>query len=140
MLGHWVWRWPVPVLVLIAIVIGGMEVVFLAANLTKIASGGWVPLLIAAAVLFVMTTWRRGYAETTQLRIDREGSVADFIRAVNDNPVRRTPGVAVFPHHDSPTVPLALRANVEFNRVLHKQVVIVSLADVNIPHVPDSSE
>lgn len=80
-LGHWVWGWPMPVLVLIAIGIGGMEIVFLAANLTKIAFGGRVPLLIAAAALFVMT-WRRGYAETTQLRIDREGSMADFVGAL----------------------------------------------------------
>ncbi|MGI8880608.1 MAG: KUP/HAK/KT family potassium transporter, partial [Jatrophihabitans sp.] len=45
---------------------------------------------------------------------------------------------AVFPHPTKETVPLALRANVEFNRVLHEHVVIVSIVSENVPHVPRS--
>ncbi len=33
---------------------------FLAANLSKVLSGGWFPLIIAAAVFLVLTTWQKG--------------------------------------------------------------------------------
>ena len=46
------------------------------------------------------------------------------------------PGTAVFPHPGKDTTPLALRANVEHNHVLHEQVVIVSASAANVPHVP----
>ena len=46
------------------------------------------------------------------------------------------PGTAVFPHPTKHTAPLALRANVEFNHVLHERVVIVSVLSENVPHVP----
>ena len=48
------------------------------------------------------------------------------------------PGTAVFPHPTKETAPLALRANVEFNHVLHERVVIVSVQSENVPHVPPS--
>ena len=37
-----------------------VDLVFLAANTTKLFEGGWFPLLIASAVAFMMLTWRRG--------------------------------------------------------------------------------
>ena len=46
------------------------------------------------------------------------------------------PGTAVFPHPTKLTAPLALRANVAFNHVLHERVVIVSVLSENVPHVP----
>ncbi|MDT7606315.1 MAG: system potassium uptake protein, partial [Pseudonocardiales bacterium] len=54
------WQWARWKLVLAAVVFGGIELTFLAANLTKIVHGGWLPLVIAAVVVTVMTTWQRG--------------------------------------------------------------------------------
>ena len=48
------------------------------------------------------------------------------------------PGIAVFPHPGKDTTPLALRANVEHNHVLHESVIIVSASTANVPHVPAS--
>ncbi len=50
--------------------------------------------------------------------------------------IPRVPGTAVFPHPTKLTAPLALRANVAFNHVLHERVVIVSVLSENVPHVP----
>jgi KUP system potassium uptake protein len=44
----------------------------------------------------------------------------------------------VFPHPNKDTTPLALRANVEHNHVLHHTVVIVSIDTEHVPHVPRS--
>ena len=130
------WHWPVWKLALAAVGFGLVEVVFLAANLSKVAHGGWLPLLIAAAVFTVMTTWRRGREIVTENRRQREGSLRDFIDAVRDGDVPRVPGTAVFPHPGKDTVPLALRANTDHNHVLHEAVIIISASAENVPHVP----
>ena len=130
------WRWPVWQLVLTGVVFGGLELLYFAANVTKIPHGGWLPLLIAAIVVTVMTTWQRGRQIVTGRRIDLEGQLDDFVQKLHDDRVARVPGIAVFPHPTNQTAPLALRANVEFNKVLHEQVIIVSVQSLNVPYVP----
>lgn len=130
------WRWARWRLVLTAVVFGGLELLFLAANLTKVVHGGWLPLLIAAVVAVVMTTWQRGRRIITARRADIEGALPDFVEALHDDPIDRVPGTAVFPHPTKLTTPLALRANVEFNHVMHERVVIVSVQSENVPHIP----
>ena len=130
------WRWPRWRLVLAGVVFGGLELLFLAANVTKIAHGGWLPLLIAAIVVVVMTTWQRGRRIITERRIEIEGALPDFVDQLHADGLPRVPGTAVFPHPTKLTAPLALRANVEFNHVLHERVIMVSVQSENVPHVP----
>ncbi|HEX2306931.1 MAG TPA: potassium transporter Kup [Jatrophihabitantaceae bacterium] len=129
------WHWSARPMVAFAVIFGGTELTFLAANLTKVAHGGWLPLLIATIVFTVMTTWQRGRHLVTENRISKEGSLTEFITQVTADHVPRVPGTAVFPHPTKETTPLALRANVEHNSVLHEHVVIVSTVGRNIPHV-----
>jgi KUP system potassium uptake protein len=129
------WNWSTAKMIAFGVIFGGTELTFLAANLTKIAHGGWLPLLIAAIVFTVMTTWYRGRQLVTTNRISKEGSLIDFIERVTSDHVRRVPGTAVFPHPTKETTPLALRANVEHNSVLHDHVVIFSTVARNVPHV-----
>jgi KUP system potassium uptake protein len=132
------WHWPRWKLVVFGAVFGSVELTFFAANLTKITHGGWLPLLVGAIVVTVMLTWQRGRSLVTARRIDLEGSLNEFIEQLRAEPLTRVPGTAVFPHPTKRTVPLALRANVEFNGVLHEHVVIVSVISTNVPHVPRS--
>jgi KUP system potassium uptake protein len=129
------WKWAVWKLVAAGIVFGGVEVLFLAANLTKVVHGGWLPLLIAATIFTVMTTWQRGREIVTARRIELEGPLSEFIKDVQKRQVPRVPGTAVFPHLTKDTTPLALRANVAYNQVLHERVVIVTVKSENVPHV-----
>jgi KUP system potassium uptake protein len=129
------WRWPTWRLVLAAVAFAGTEIMFLSANLTKVAHGGWLPLLIATGVFLLMTTWRRGREVVVANRTAKEGSLETFIEQLDDQRLTRVPGTAVFPHPRKDTTPLALRANVEHNHVLHQLVVIVSALVQNTPHV-----
>jgi KUP system potassium uptake protein len=132
------WKWKPWKLALAAVAFGAVEVTFLAANLSKVAHGGWLPLLIAAAVFAVMTTWMRGRDIVSANRREKEGSLQDFVDDVRRRDVIRVPGTAVFPHPGKDTTPLALRANLEHNHVLHQGVIIVSATAANVPHVPVS--
>jgi KUP system potassium uptake protein len=130
------WRWQPWKLAAGAVLFGGLELLFLVANLSKIAHGGWLPLLIAAFVFTVMTTWRRGREIVGTNRRAKEGPLDAFIEKVSERPATpRVPGVAVFPHPGKETTPLALRATVRHHHVLHQHVIIVSATAANVPHV-----
>ena len=51
-------------------------------------------------------------------------------------PLPRVPGTAVFLNRGKDTAPLAMRANVEHNHVLHKHVLILTIETMPAPHVP----
>ncbi len=130
------WHWRPWKLVVAAVVFGGLELTFLAGNLSKVINGGWVPLLIAAAVIVVMTTWRRGRQLVLEDRLKKEGSLSQFIDDVRSQKLPRVSGIAIFPHPNKESTPLALRANVKHNHVLHEHVIIVSVTIARVPHVP----
>ncbi len=115
-----------------------VDLAFFGANVPKIPHGGWFPLAIAAIVFTVLMTWQRGRKLITREREEEEGSLRDFIQSLHDDemPVERVAGTAVFLHPSNVTTPLALRANVEHNHVLHHCVVIVSVEVERVPHVP----
>ncbi|SDX85137.1 KUP system potassium uptake protein [Modestobacter sp. DSM 44400] len=130
------WEWQPWKLALAAVAFGLVELTFLSANLSKVAHGGWLPLLIAVVVFTVMTTWRRGREIVAGNRRVQEGSLCEFVDDLYGRGLPRVPGTAVFPHPGKETTPLALRANVEHNKILHTSVLIVSASAQNIPHVP----
>jgi KUP system potassium uptake protein len=138
---RWLWDKPRRLVALGAIVFLSVEVTFFAANLTKVVHGGWLPLAIAAIVFTVLTTWRQGRDIVTARRDREEGLLPEFVRQLGrrEFPVVRVPGTAVFLNANPKTTPLAMRANVEHNHVIHEHVVIVSIETQRVPHVdPDS--
>ena len=135
-------RWKTPLWLVIA---GGglllvVDLLFLAANLTKLVHGAWVPLLIGLLAFTVMTTWQRGRQVVTAERVKEEGPLRAFVdKLANHQPsLLRVPGTAVFLNRGKETAPLALRANVEHNHVRHEHVVIMSIETLPVPRVPDS--
>ncbi|GAA1648119.1 potassium transporter Kup [Kribbella alba] len=114
-----------------------VELLFLAANLTKIMHGAWLPLLIAVTVFTVLTTWQRGRELVTRRRELEEGELPVFVDELHQSQPQRVPGTAVFLNRGKATVPLAMRANVEHNHILHENVVILSIETLPVPHVPD---
>jgi KUP system potassium uptake protein len=88
-------------------------------------------------VFTVLTTWQRGRALVTERRERDEGSLREFVDALHGRrpPLQRVPGTAVFLNRNSSTTPLAMRANVEHNQILHRHVVILSIETRPVPHV-----
>jgi KUP system potassium uptake protein len=114
-----------------------VDLLFLAANTTKITHGAWLPLLIALAVFTVLTTWQRGRELVTARRERQEGSLRTFVDELHARrpSLRRAPGTAVFLNRNKTTTPLAMRANVEHNQILHEHVVILSIETLPVPQV-----
>jgi KUP system potassium uptake protein len=132
------WRWP-----LWAVLGGGgaliaIDLLFFAANLTKLTHGAWFPLLIGFITFTVFTTWQRGRELVTMRRAQAEGPLREFIQQLHAKkpPLPRVPGTAIFLNRGKATAPLALRANVEHNEILHEHVFILSVETMPAPHVP----
>ena len=153
-------RWGVP---LWLIFLGGgalltVDLLFFAANLTKLLHGAWLPLLIGLIGFTVMTTWRRGRelvfaarekaAEQARGRLkspptpgsEQLGPLRDFVRDLAERrPVLpRLPGTAVYLNRGGEAAPLAMRANVDRIHVLQEHVLIVSVETQPVPRVPDA--
>jgi KUP system potassium uptake protein len=134
------WRWGTPLwlLALGAVPLLLVDLLFVAANLTKLVHGAWLPLLIGITAFTVMTTWQRGRRIVTAERERREGSLTEFIDQLREDKssTLRVPGTAVFLNRAMRTAPLALRTNVERNHVRHEQIVILSVETEPVPRVP----
>ncbi|MFD4230846.1 potassium transporter Kup [Streptomyces sp. NPDC058545] len=115
-----------------------VDLLFVAANMTKLVHGAWLPLLIGLTAFTVMTTWQRGRELVTAERARAEGPLPEFVDDLRTGrePTLRAPGTAVFLNRGKETTPLAMRANVEHNHVRHEQVVILALQTEPVPRVP----
>ena len=132
------WRWPLWIVLPGGGVLIAIDLLFFASNLTKLAHGAWLPLLIGIITFTILTTWQRGRELVTEQRICDEGPLPAFIEQLHamKPPLPRVPGTAVFLNRGKDTAPLAMRANVEHNHVLHKHVLILTVETKPAPHVP----
>jgi KUP system potassium uptake protein len=112
-----------------------IELVFVAANATKLLAGGWFPLLMACVVAFLMLTWRTGYQLLEQQRSrmrQREDEFADWV--LESRPIR-LPGAAAIFTAGSSGIPLALTHHLRHNRVLHERMLLVSTITTDAPRL-----
>ncbi|HEY5922188.1 MAG TPA: potassium transporter Kup [Kofleriaceae bacterium] len=106
---------------------------FFTANVVKLGDGGWIPLAIGTAVFAIMTTWWRGRVELYKIL---EGGTIPDVAFLNDpmlDHLPRVPGTAVFMSSGTDGMPNVLLHHVKHNKVLHKQVVLLSVVTENVP-------
>ncbi|WP_370069561.1 potassium transporter Kup [Mycobacterium sp. MAA66] len=134
------WNWPLWVVIGIGAPLLTVDLLFFAANLTKLVHGAWLPLLIGLITFTIMTTWQRGAEIVTRARDQAEGSLRQFVDSIvaSKPPVTRVPGTAVFLNRGIETAPLAMRANVKYNRMLHEHVVVLTLITATVPRIADA--
>ena len=130
------WKWKPIVLGLVIGLFLFVDLSFFTANLTKIAHGGWFPLLIGLIIFLVLTTWKRGRALLWE-RVSKDSlELETFLSAVSDR-VPRVPGTAIFMTGTATGTPGSLLHNLKHNKVLHEQVVVLTVRFEEIPYVPE---
>ena len=130
------WHWPRWRVALVGAVFLAVDLAFLGANLAKIASGGWLPLLIAVAVYLLMTTWKRGREAVSAALRETSLPLDLFLADIARRRPARVPGTAVFMSSDPAGVPVVLLHHLKHNKVLHETVVIMSIEGEEFPQVP----
>jgi len=136
------WKKPLWMVFLGAAVFLTIDLTFLAANLTKALHGGWFPLSVGLIIFLLLTSWERGHKETTRIRVKREGPLRDFVHNVRlaEPPVHRVKGTAIYLNSRRDTTPLALRASLERDHVIHERVVVLSIMTTKTPFVQDEDQ
>ena len=132
------WGWSLAAAATMTAVFLIVDLSFFGANIIKVADGGWLPLVLAALIFTLLTTWKSGRKVLAD-RIQREARPLDeFLAEVRQQRIARVPGTAIFMSGTASKTPSALRHNLEHNKVLHDRVVFLTVKTQQVPHVPDA--
>jgi KUP system potassium uptake protein len=112
-----------------------IDLAFFGANIIKVAQGGWFPLLLAAIVFTVMTTWRKGRRLLTQQIQTQAQPLDEFLQELAQHPPMRVSGTAIFMNGNASRTPTALIHNLEHNKVLHERVLFLTVKTRLVPYV-----
>ncbi len=132
------WNWSLAAAAGVCLPFLLLDLTFLGSNMLKIGDGGWVPLGIALASLVVMTTWQRGRSLLNRKLVEAAVATGDFLRDVAAMKPCRVPGVAVFLTGNPDGIPRTLLHNFKHNRIVHGQVVLLTVRTEEVPHVAEA--
>ncbi|NBW64376.1 potassium transporter Kup [bacterium] len=129
------WNWPLWQAVSLTVAFLVLDLAFLGANALKIGHGGWVPLAIAITLFVLMTTWKRGRAILRERLQEITMPLDSFLKSVATSNILRVSGTSVFMTSESGGAPVVLLHHLKHNKVLHKQVILLSIVTEEVPEV-----
>jgi len=129
------WKWSLTVSITVALFFLIFDLSFFGSNMLKLLQGGWVPLALGIVIYAIMTTWNWG-RNLLFIEIMRETQpIEKFIDEFMSTRIMSTPGTAIYMSSNPKGTPPALVKNLKHNRILHKQIIVLSIIFENIPHV-----
>jgi KUP system potassium uptake protein len=132
-----IWCWSLPASLLVAGLFIVVDLSFVTANLMKVFEGGYVPLVVAAIIFFLIWTWRRG-REILLQRLERDTlPLSTFIASIRSK--SRVPGTAVYMTSRTDVVPVPLLHNLKHNKVIHRRIVLLHVVTENAPYIAADS-
>lgn len=135
---YYVWHRSMRRIILAAAIFLPIDLVFVAASLPRVVSGGWLPIVVAGVVFVIIVTWLKGEAILARERRLAEGPLQDFVNDVHvkADEVARVEGAAVYISEHPEQTPMALYAAVNDLHELHRHVLVVTVTIATVPHVP----
>jgi KUP system potassium uptake protein len=130
------WGWSYLTVGVLTVLFLTVDLAFLAANVVKIRHGGWVPIAIAIVVFTLMSTWKRGRSLLGEKLSQGALPLNLFLEDVERRKPPRVPGTAVFMTSSAEGAPVVLLHHLKHNKVLHEQVVLMSVVAEEVPEVP----
>jgi KUP system potassium uptake protein len=121
------WKWPIASVLALGIPFLLVDVAFFSSNIIKVPDGGWFPLLVGFFVFMLMTTWRKGRKILSKRLAEQAMSTEDFMLQLAGNHIPRVPGTAVFMSRNPEGIPTTLLHNIKHNKIVHKQVVLMTV-------------
>ena len=130
----WKWNplWAIPLYGLLL----ALDLGLFAASTTKFLDGGWLPAVIAAVLVLVFTTWRKGRALLQDKLAGAAMPVELFERS--SAKVHRVPATAVYLTSNADGIPPALLHNLKCNLVLHERILLLTVRTALTPRVDPS--
>jgi len=129
------WRWGLGPALALMVPFLIIDLAFFGANLTKLFTGGYVPVLLALGLILLMWTWVRGPRILFEKSRKTDVPLSELIAMLEKSPPHRVKGTAVFLTSDPATAPTALLHNLKHNKVLHEKNVVMTVRSVDVPRV-----
>ncbi|WP_427003963.1 low affinity potassium transporter Kup [Pantoea eucrina] len=129
------WRWPLPLAGLFLLMMLCIDVPLFIANLMKLLSGGWIPVLLALTMMALMLIWSSERNRLIRRLDSSQASLLALVSSLEKSPPSRVEGTAVFLARKEFEIPQALLHNLKHNRVLHRRVVLLHIRTVDTPRV-----
>jgi KUP system potassium uptake protein len=129
------WRWPLWSTISLMVPLILMDTTFVLASTLELVEGAWMPVLVGAALVIIMYTWRRGTRLLAQKTRRVEVPFEPLVKSLEAKPPHIVPGTAVFLTSDPDFAPTALLHNLKHNKVLHEHNVILTIVNEDIPRV-----
>jgi KUP system potassium uptake protein len=133
-----VWGWNLFASAAVAGAFFCIDAAFFLANLTKLAQGGYVPLLLASLVYGVMFIWHHGSITVARRLREEKISVEEFMRSIKSQNIPRVPGTAVFLTRTEHIVPPVMIWHVKHNRALAEHLFVLNAVGESVPRINDS--
>jgi KUP system potassium uptake protein len=130
------WKWKKRYGIPLLLTFFALDGAYLAANMTKIPDGGWVPLTMGVAIFTLLTTWSKGRILMRENMAEGSMPIEVFAKSAHSS-AARVAGTAIFMTANTHGVPSALLHNIKHNKVLHERVVILTVKIQNVPYVED---
>ncbi len=130
-------RWGVIPTVIMSTLFLGIDIAFLGANIPKIASGGWVPMAVAAVFVAVMTSWRRGTEVVSERLKALEVPLTTFLTQLQERHIARVPGTAVFLTREAHGTPPMLVHYVDHSLAIQEYVILLTVQIEHVPRIAD---
>ena len=132
---HRGWGYSLPAALAIMAPFIAVEIAFLAANLTKLFTGGYIPVLMAGTLILLMWTWVKGTRVLFEKTRKTDVPLDELVGMLQRSPPHRVKGTAIFLTSDPTTAPSALLHNLKHNKVLHEKNVVLTVRSADIPRV-----
>jgi KUP system potassium uptake protein len=133
---HWKWSLAATIAMTAGFLV--FDLGFWTAGLTKIPSGGWFPLMIAAIVFTIMTTWKKGRGILAERLAESALPITALAERIAAEAPVRVKGTAVYLTRDPSVVPHALVLNMKHNKVLHERIVFLGMFTETQAYVADA--
>ncbi len=134
------WKWSLGLALAVSGAFIVIDLAFFGANVIKIQHGGWFPLLVAAVIYTVMSTWSTGRQLVVKRLSESEVPLSQFFGSITANPPIRVPGTAIFMTARPEGAPPILVHHLTHNKVLHDQIILLTVSIEDRPRVdPDSA-
>jgi KUP system potassium uptake protein len=131
----WGWsKWKVAAITALFLTV---DLAFVAANMIKVPLGGWFPLVVAGGVYVLLSTWKKGRVRLSGIVRENTLPIELFLEDIRRRKPFRVPGTAVFMTSDPGGAPSVLLHHLKHNKVLHENVMLMSVHTEEIPQVSE---
>jgi KUP system potassium uptake protein len=133
-----IWQWSLVASALLAGAFVVIDAGFVAANMMKVAEGGYVPVILAVAVYAIMQVWHRGSAAVAARLHEDVVPVSAFLAGVEQAKIPRVPGTGVFLTRTLRDVPPVMAWQVKRIRSLHERLFVLTVRVESVPWLHDA--